>query len=165
MSFIFKMMLVLYQSVSLCGSISNIYWHANKWSSISFSHWQCPSDRVFSFPRFVGLLILTLWYVPNTLYITLSRMTFTYTTKIVGYEWQGLITWTLESTPYIILPIDLVLIDQQSVGKRSLHLMDTVNAKKRWTTIYCRVNKFLKEGHIVTKHAKERVSLLKINDI
>jgi hypothetical protein len=27
--------------------------------------------------------------------------------------------------------IDLVLIDQQSVGKRSLHLMDTVNAKKR----------------------------------
>jgi enterochelin esterase-like enzyme len=31
--------------------------------------------------------------------------------------------------------IDL-LIDQQSVGKRSLHLMDTVNAKKRWATIY-----------------------------
>jgi hypothetical protein len=30
----------------------------------------------------------------------------------------------------------LVLIDQQSVGKRSLYLMDTVNAKKRWTTIY-----------------------------
>jgi hypothetical protein len=26
-------------------------------------------------------------------------------------------------------PIDLVLIEQQSVGKRSLHLMDTVNAK------------------------------------
>jgi hypothetical protein len=33
------------------------------------------------------------------------------------------------------ITIDL-LIDQQSVGKRSLHLMDTVNAKKRWTTIY-----------------------------
>jgi hypothetical protein len=31
--------------------------------------------------------------------------------------------------------IDLVLIDQQSVGKRSLCLMETVNAKKRWTTI------------------------------
>jgi hypothetical protein len=31
--------------------------------------------------------------------------------------------------------LDLVLIDQQSVGKRSLHLVDTVNAKKRWTTI------------------------------
>jgi hypothetical protein len=29
-----------------------------------------------------------------------------------------------------------LLIDQQSVGKRSLHLMDTVNAKMRWTTIY-----------------------------
>jgi hypothetical protein len=38
--------------------------------------------------------------------------------------------------------IDLVLIDQQSVGKRCLHLMDTVNAKKRWTTIYWRVNNF-----------------------
>jgi hypothetical protein len=30
---------------------------------------------------------------------------------------------------------DLVFIDQQSVRKRSLHQMDTVNAKKRWTTI------------------------------
>jgi hypothetical protein len=29
------------------------------------------------------------------------------------------------------MTIDLVLIDQQSLGKRSLHLMDTVNAKKR----------------------------------
>jgi hypothetical protein len=33
------------------------------------------------------------------------------------------------------LLIDLVLIAQQSVGKRSLHMVDTVNAKKRWTTI------------------------------
>jgi hypothetical protein len=47
------------------------------------------------------------------------------------------------------------LIDQQSVRKRSLHLMDTVNAKKRWTIIYWRVNKFLKETHIVTHLAKE----------
>jgi hypothetical protein len=61
--------------------------------------------------------------------------------------------------------IDLVLIDQQIVGKRSLHLMDTVNAKKRWTTIYWRVNKFLKESHIVTRLTKERASFLKINDI
>jgi hypothetical protein len=61
--------------------------------------------------------------------------------------------------------IDLVLIDQQSVGKRSPHLMDTVNAKKRWTTIYWRVNKFLKESHIVTGLLKERGSFLKINDI
>jgi hypothetical protein len=61
--------------------------------------------------------------------------------------------------------IDLVLIDQQSVGQRSLHLMDTVNAKKRWTTSYWRVHKFLKESHIVTRHAKERASFLKINDI
>jgi hypothetical protein len=34
-----------YQSVSISGVISNIYWHASNWSSISFSHWQCPSDR------------------------------------------------------------------------------------------------------------------------
>jgi hypothetical protein len=38
-----------------------------------------------------------------------------------------------------------------------LHLMDTVNAKKRWTTIYWRVNKFLKESHIVTRFVKELV--------
>jgi hypothetical protein len=29
-----------------------------------------------------------------------------------------------------------------SMGKRSVHLMDTVNAKKRWMTIYRRVNNF-----------------------
>jgi hypothetical protein len=61
--------------------------------------------------------------------------------------------------------IDLVLIDQQSVGKRSRHLMDTVNAKKRWMTIYWGVNKFLKKSHIVTHFAKERASFLIINDI
>jgi hypothetical protein len=38
--------------------------------------------------------------------------------------------------------IELVLIDQQSVGKRHPHLMDTANAKKRWTTIYWRVINF-----------------------
>jgi hypothetical protein len=65
----------------------------------------------------------------------------------------------------IVVVIDLVLIDQQSVGKRSLHLMDTINAKKRWTNIYSRVNKFLKKSHIVTRLAKERASFLKINDI
>jgi hypothetical protein len=31
----------------------------------------------------------------------------------------------------LVSTIDLVLIDQQSMGNRSLHLMDTVNAKKR----------------------------------
>jgi hypothetical protein len=63
--------------------------------------------------------------------------------------------------------IDL-LIDQQSVGKRSLHLMDSVNTKKRWMTIYWRVNKFMKESHIVSRYYKERASFLKIygnNDI
>jgi hypothetical protein len=43
--------------------------------------------------------------------------------------------------------------------------MDTVNAKKRWTTTYWRGNKFLKQSHIVPRFAKERVSLLRINDI
>jgi hypothetical protein len=38
-----------------------------------------------------------------------------------------------------VTTIDLVLIYQQSVGKRSLHLMDTVNAKKRWTTYQYKV--------------------------
>jgi hypothetical protein len=33
----------------------------------------------------------------------------------------------------IVDRIDSVLIDQQSVGKRSLHLIDTAHAKKRWT--------------------------------
>jgi hypothetical protein len=61
--------------------------------------------------------------------------------------------------------IDLVLIDKQSVGKRSLHLMDTVNAKKRWMTIYWPVNKFLiKVPHSDTL-PKERASFLKVNDI
>jgi hypothetical protein len=32
------------------------------------------------------------------------------------------------------LTIDLVLIDER-VGKRSLHMMDTVHAKKRWKTL------------------------------
>jgi hypothetical protein len=36
------------------------YWHASKWSSISFSHWQCPSYGDFSFPRLVGFSILSL---------------------------------------------------------------------------------------------------------
>jgi hypothetical protein len=50
------------------------------------------------------------------------------------------------------LTIDLVLIDPESVGKRTHDLMDTVNAKKRWKTIY-----FYYFG-------KERV-ILNINDI
>jgi hypothetical protein len=44
-----------------------------------------------------------------------------------------------------VTTIDLVLIDQQSLGKKSLHLLDTENAKKRWTTICWRVNKYVFE--------------------
>jgi hypothetical protein len=54
-------MLAFLQYVSLCVSFSRICWHASKWSSISFSHWQCPFDGDFSFPRFVGPIILSLW--------------------------------------------------------------------------------------------------------
>jgi hypothetical protein len=43
--------------------------------------------------------------------------------------------------------------------------MNTVNVKKRWMTIYWRVNKFLKESHIVTRLAKERPSFLNINNV
>jgi hypothetical protein len=43
-----------------------------------------------------------------------------------------------------VYTIDLVLIDPQSVGKRTHDLLDTVNVKKRWKTIYWRVNKYLK---------------------
>jgi hypothetical protein len=50
------------------------------------------------------------------------------------------------TTKVIDMPqtIDLVLIDPQSMGKRTHDLMDTVNAKKRWKTICWRVNKYLK---------------------
>jgi hypothetical protein len=61
--------------------------------------------------------------------------------------------------------IDLVLIDQQSVGKRSPHLMDTVNAKKRWTIILLACQQFLTESHKVTRFANERASFLNMNDI
>jgi hypothetical protein len=56
----------------------------------------------------------------------------------------------------MVSTIDLALIDQQSVGKRSLYLMDTVKARKIWTIIYWRVNKFLKESHIVTRPGNEQ---------
>jgi hypothetical protein len=76
----------------------------------------------------------------------------------------ALFRFSVSVSLFSIKHIDLTLIDQQSVGKRSLHLMGTVNAK-RWTTIYWRVNKFLKESYIVTNFDKERVSFMKINAI
>jgi hypothetical protein len=63
--------------------------------------------------------------------------------------------------------LEAIAIDQQSVGKRSLHLMDTVNAEKRWATIYWRVNNFWKKVTmwLSFRLAKERISFLKIKDI
>jgi hypothetical protein len=46
--------------------------------------------------------------------------------------------------------IDLVLIDQQSVGNRRLHLMDTVNAEKEINDHLLTGQQFLTESHIVT---------------
>jgi hypothetical protein len=57
-----------------------------------------------------------------------------------------------------VLTIDLVLIDPQSVGKRTHDLMDTVNAKKIWKTICWRVNKYLKYRHLLTRFGKEQAS-------
>jgi hypothetical protein len=54
--------------------------------------------------------------------------------------------------------IDLVLIDPQSVGKRTHDLMDTVNAKKRWKTICWRANKYLKYNHLLPRFGKEQAS-------
>jgi hypothetical protein len=60
--------------------------------------------------------------------------------------------------------IDLVLIDQQSVGKRSLHLMDTVNAKKRWAT-YLACQQSLERESQSDRPAIDRASCLKIKGI
>jgi hypothetical protein len=52
--------------------------------------------------------------------------------------------------------IDLVLLDPQSVGKRTHDLMDTVNAKKRWKTICWRVSNYLKYSFLLTRFGKEQ---------
>jgi N-dimethylarginine dimethylaminohydrolase len=54
-----------------------------------------------------------------------------------------------------ILTIDLVIIDQQSVGKRYLHLMDTVNVKRDDHLLTC--EQFLKESHEVTQLANKKI--------
>jgi hypothetical protein len=54
--------------------------------------------------------------------------------------------------------IDLVLIDPQSVGKRTHDLMDTVNAKKRWKTICWRANKYLKYNHLLPRFGTKQAS-------
>jgi hypothetical protein len=59
-----------------------------------------------------------------------------------------------DSRDNTVLSRDLILIDQQSVGKRSLLLMETVNVKMRWTIIYYRVNHRLSINRS-TKRGKE----------
>jgi hypothetical protein len=64
----------------------------------------------------------------------------TFYRRVVGnYDLNTQIEWLHCQdliTPFLLgKTIDLALIDQQSAGKRSLHLMDTVNAKKRCTII------------------------------
>jgi hypothetical protein len=70
-----------------------------------------------------------------------------YYTKIVTFEQQhnspiGISKPDDKKVTSIGWEHGLSIIDQQSVGKRSLYLMDTANAKKRWTTIYLLVNNF-----------------------
>jgi hypothetical protein len=60
--------------------------------------------------------------------------------------------------------IDLVLIDQQNVGKTSLHLMDTINAKKMDDHLLA-CQQFVTESHILTRLTNERASFLNMNDI
>jgi hypothetical protein len=97
----------------------------------------------------------------DTIYLNTGRIAFPlHEINLIAIITLGnRLLWEFEKT------IDLVLIDQISVGRRSHLLIDTVNAKKRMTTIYWGVNKFLKESHIVTRFAKERASFLKINEI
>jgi hypothetical protein len=65
----------------------------------------------------------------------------------------------LESlTAIIVVLIDLVLIDPQSVGKRTHDLTDTVNAKKRWKTICWRAIKYLKYNHLLLRFGTEQAS-------
>jgi hypothetical protein len=56
-------------------------------------------------------------------------------------------------------------MDQQSVGKRSFHLMDTVNGKKEMNDYLLACQQFLTESHIVTRFANERALFLEMNDI
>jgi hypothetical protein len=70
--------------------------------------------------------------------------------------------------PFLLLDIttvktiDLVLTDQQSVWKAILHLLDTVNTKKRWKTIYWHVNNFWKLTTLMTFNFLERLTVLSL---
>jgi hypothetical protein len=74
----------------------------------------------------------------------------------LSYCQQHVTLYTCSSI--LALITDLVLIDPQSVGKRTHDLMDTVNAKKRWKTICWRVNKYLKYNHLLPLFGKEQAS-------
>jgi hypothetical protein len=82
---------------------------------------------------------------------------------IVPRQTCALLRLKIDCTILTVLTIDLVLKDQQSVGKRNLHLMDTVNKKKRWTTIY--VSTIFEREPRSGAPANDRASFLKINDL
>jgi hypothetical protein len=116
-------------SVSLCGTFSKICWHASKWSSISFSHWQCPSDGDFSFPRFVGLLILSLWssllfYSGNAnSMVSLHSYNFTFwLQESFGYTTE--VGWTIPSwsMPDVLSGLGVCTCGRQNhAGRRMAH--------------------------------------------
>jgi hypothetical protein len=55
MSFIYKMMLFLYQSGVISGYISNIYWHASKFNGLS------SLFRIYSVHQIVSSFSHALW--------------------------------------------------------------------------------------------------------
>jgi hypothetical protein len=64
-------------------------WHASKWLSISFWHWQYPLDGDFSFSRFVSLLILSLCIYLRLEALKKNRIKITKgSLKIYAYIWK-----------------------------------------------------------------------------
>jgi hypothetical protein len=107
MSLIFKYgTCSLVRRVTMWHSFKN--WHASKRLSNSFSHWQCPSDGDFSFPRFVGLLILSLWFYVFTSTADVSNAKF-----LINYQHSVLLLrlwsaiWSIITYIHNIMPVSL----------------------------------------------------------
>jgi hypothetical protein len=102
---------------------------------------------VNSTSRCTKLLNFSSWF---SILITLSK------TQIwLGIFDRANLSCYLPHLSAIGLIIDLVLIDQQSAGKKILHLLHTVNAKEMDDHLLA-CQQILTESHIVTRHAKER---------
>jgi hypothetical protein len=123
-------------------------WHASKWSSISFWHLQCPSDRDFSFPRIVGLLILRLRHVIKTinffvcLKITYALIGNSYIWLYIFHEIRLKFSWDMQFNvnrhPYLSLHHNEAIFYYAQIG--------LINFIHMWVTLYPRRdNKILPE--------------------